>query len=443
MRRLTRVLPLLVSFVATGCNEPAKKTNNITIDDTEKSTKKHKSCGTVPASIDEEHTIKAGCTLDVDHNVVVEEGGKLVIEPGVKLVFAAQAVLLVRPGGSLTAKGTGDEPIVLTADKAKPGRWAGVLIGESAEYSDPIQAPKGSVTLDHVVVEYGGFTSSSLGGKTCNKGVACEESLHCAAGITLLSVIPKVSITDVKVRRNLNGLALPGLNRSEAAPKIERNVFEKNEGTSVRANADRFGVVGKNDFGEPIWVLDNVLHTQTWKAPGVPVRFGWLRVTGTKGNPPVVLTLGEGFELLAYGRDDVKGGDGSFLMIDGTEAPAAVVAKKVAFKLRKPPEKSRWLGVLLRGNVTGTVFEDCSFVGAGIWDPGGPSGPEYAAVPVAVIDLRKHGPKDVTLLRTTFSDNAAEAIWASDCGPWIDPGSGNSSVGEPLCAAGVGRKRVF
>src|SRR5688572_11795908 len=95
MHNLLRVLALLAPVVVLGCQEPTSK--KAPIDDDESAASKKKSCPAVPAEIDDELTIPANCSLDIDHTVIVTKGGRLLIEPGVRLTFAQHTILVVTP----------------------------------------------------------------------------------------------------------------------------------------------------------------------------------------------------------------------------------------------------------------------------------------------------------------------------------------------------------
>ena len=68
----------------------------------------------------------------------------LSLEPGVVIAFE-KGVMAVKAAGSLSAVGTADLPIVLTAKDRTAGTWDGVVV------------TGGEATLDHVTVEYGGL----------------------------------------------------------------------------------------------------------------------------------------------------------------------------------------------------------------------------------------------------------------------------------------------
>ncbi len=105
------------------------------------------------SSIEATTTLAAGCYVAIN-GIDVQEPANLTLEPGVIIKFGAGENLRVARGGSLTARGTADNPIVLTGLEASPGHWNGVLF----QYSN-----SGNNILDHVQVEYAGIESNDTG----------------------------------------------------------------------------------------------------------------------------------------------------------------------------------------------------------------------------------------------------------------------------------------
>lgn len=85
------------------------------------------------------------CLL-VTANIEVESGAHLTIEPGVVLQFEAGVGLNVR-GGTMSAEGTADDPILFTATEQQSGWWRGVQFRDTLSSNNK---------LDHVIIEYGG-----------------------------------------------------------------------------------------------------------------------------------------------------------------------------------------------------------------------------------------------------------------------------------------------
>ncbi len=82
--------------------------------------------------------------------VTVAQGATLTIEPGVTVQFLSNGRLTV--SGALVAEGTPTQSITFTGVTAAIGSWSGIL-----GYS-PVATPS-QVTLDYVILEYGGISS--------------------------------------------------------------------------------------------------------------------------------------------------------------------------------------------------------------------------------------------------------------------------------------------
>jgi len=102
--------------------------------------------GGVPASIASTVTLPAGC-YEVNEEVYVGDGGKLVVEPGVELRFAAGTGLRIESDGALSAVGTADKPILFTGKKKQRGSWKEIYFENSASDAN---------ALSYVTIEYAG-----------------------------------------------------------------------------------------------------------------------------------------------------------------------------------------------------------------------------------------------------------------------------------------------
>jgi len=91
-------------------------------------------------------------------SVVVMPGVTLTIEPGVEVRFNAHRALVVN--GTLDARGIEAQPIVFTAntDDPEPGYWGYIQFGNAFQPPTACGEPQ-CPTLQHVVVEYGGYTA--------------------------------------------------------------------------------------------------------------------------------------------------------------------------------------------------------------------------------------------------------------------------------------------
>ncbi|PWJ44164.1 hypothetical protein [Sediminitomix flava] len=120
-------------------------------------------------------TLLEDSTYRIEQGIFVEEGGTLIIQPGV--VVEAQAIgsspfLLVEAGATIRAIGTRAKPIIFTsdADTPRPGDWGGIILNGLAPVNagDDVVAEVGdaryggsdeeddSGELRYVIVAYGG-----------------------------------------------------------------------------------------------------------------------------------------------------------------------------------------------------------------------------------------------------------------------------------------------
>lgn len=83
-----------------------------------------------------------GIPVHVTNYITVEDGGVLSIAPGAKLGFDALKQFNVKPGGSLYALGTADEPIILTRYSDSQDLWKGV------------QNSRGTMILRHCEISF-------------------------------------------------------------------------------------------------------------------------------------------------------------------------------------------------------------------------------------------------------------------------------------------------
>lgn len=91
----------------------------------------------IPEFVDEDFLATDDC--DTVDQMVTVRGGRLSIEAGTTLEFAAGAGLRVEEGGSLYARGDDDDPIVLTGADDEAGAWYGVLIDGSTSRDNVVE----------------------------------------------------------------------------------------------------------------------------------------------------------------------------------------------------------------------------------------------------------------------------------------------------------------
>lgn len=130
----------------------------------------------------EEVVLESG-TYKLTGRLVVENGGKLTIRPGVKIEattvaaneFASVRYIAVAQGGRIDVQGTASNPVVMTAEQNIPGSWGGLVLcgkapinkGEtaSAEVSDLTYGGSdvndNSGSIKYLRIEYSGFAYNS------------------------------------------------------------------------------------------------------------------------------------------------------------------------------------------------------------------------------------------------------------------------------------------
>ncbi len=127
--------------------------------------------------ITEDMTLQAGVNYTLIGGLHVKEGATLTIEPGTVITAQDDDIvdyLLIEQGAKIDARGTADNPIVMTAERKEAGSWGGLHICGKA----PINAGSGakseigdasyggndphdnSGTLQYIRVEYGGYSFS-------------------------------------------------------------------------------------------------------------------------------------------------------------------------------------------------------------------------------------------------------------------------------------------
>ena len=107
--------------------------------------------GLLSDNVSDRRELEAGCYL-VTNDIFVANGGQLILDPGVTLIFEASARLEIDQGGSLTAVGSPEQRIVLTGAEKTPGYWQGVsFVGADSQDN----------RLSWVTIEYGGASAES------------------------------------------------------------------------------------------------------------------------------------------------------------------------------------------------------------------------------------------------------------------------------------------
>ena len=219
----------------------------------------------------EESTVAAAVTLDAPcyrapAGLRIRENGRLTIAPGTVLKFGSGRGIRVDRGGSLTARGTAAEPIVLSGVEQTAGYWSGVELVFSNSVNN---------VLENVLIEYGGSASAAALTSTAASSspvrlavstVALRQSA--GAGFDLDRGTILDAFTDVVATAN----ARPGTVHAEVA------------GTLVPPLALTGNAVDALDIGGG---SNNSVDTTTaWPAIDVPYDVGGLTLDAPLSLPP-------------------------------------------------------------------------------------------------------------------------------------------------------------
>ncbi|TAJ12078.1 hypothetical protein DMA11_14430 [Marinilabiliaceae bacterium JC017] len=169
----TKVLSfLMIAFLAvfTACNDDDDNNNNKPMYDDEI---------TAPDDFDPadlKGNIQSGVTVTLKANtdylltgaLNVLKGAELVIEPGTEIkakVGGADVFVTVHPGAVINAKGTADEPIVITSGAGVPrsGDWGGLILAGYAKINNA--GAEGTALAEVAGVTYGGDKNDDSSGE--------------------------------------------------------------------------------------------------------------------------------------------------------------------------------------------------------------------------------------------------------------------------------------
>ncbi len=204
-------------------------------------------------------SLDSGCRVVEGH---IEVSANLTLEEGVTLYFEENAGLNIR-GGTLTARGTADNPVLLTSTDPTPGIWSGIQFIDTRSTQN---------VLEHVVIDYAGgqaFDGAAEAGLVLN-----------STGITGDPV--RVAVDNVTVR-NSDALGMYVEKKTEFE-SFSNNTFTENGSAPIRIAPTLLGVLDSessfvgnaNDF-----VLvqspsngEVVSGDHSWAALDVPYRVG-------------------------------------------------------------------------------------------------------------------------------------------------------------------------
>jgi RHS repeat-associated protein/uncharacterized repeat protein (TIGR01451 family) len=278
-------------------------------------------------------------TYQLTGTVTVPSGVTLTIQPGAVVKFAANAGIVVQPGGTLIANGAVAQPIYFTSIKddsiggdtngdgnttsPAPGDWGTILIDG------------GTASFDHVQMQYGGgpINSSDVIGMVQSSGAASVTiSNSVLAQVYSDGVVTgypnaggAVSVTSTV----LNGIEGRGINAWPGSTvHVINDTFDKNAG-GVIVHGGSVDVANSIISGSGSWggiylccggTLASVSYTDVWSnVPGaLPNYVNTSDLTGAQGN----ISANPGFRNEAQGDLRLNYGSPAIDAANGAVAPA-------------------------------------------------------------------------------------------------------------------------
>lgn len=284
----------------------------------------------------------------------------LVIEPGVVIAFPEDATLIIRPAGSLVARGETDDPVRFTSTDAGNGiKWAGIRIESSSTANE----------LDHVIVEHaGGYDNHYLSGW---KYVS-------------VSVYPdaKLKITNTTIRDSEeHGLWSEGQLTTFAA-----NTFTGNAGVAAAVNPNSWGVIdsgtGISGNGANAILIDGTkdltaAQTVSPLAGGVPyLVYGELDVDAA-------LTVEPGTLIQFDAKQEFSSKYGMLIVAaSGSLNAEGTAANPIVFTSSDIADGRRWTGIRFddNSNSTSNILDHVEVSYGGAYDNHYVSGWRYANI---------------------------------------------------------------
>lgn len=207
--------------------------------------------------------LKEGRSFQVSGEYIVEEGGVLKIEPGVKITSVKDDTpdyILVKQGGKIDAQGTADKPIVMTA--ASGTTWGGIHICGRAHTN------KGNTISEIGNAPYGGNKEDDNSGtlryvRLENTGFALDPE-HEANGLSLYGVGNGTTLEYINIYKGKDdGVEFFGgsVNLKYAVViDCEDDSYDWTEGWNGKAQflvASQTGTTGGKDQGDCLMECDN------------------------------------------------------------------------------------------------------------------------------------------------------------------------------------------
>jgi hypothetical protein len=254
-------------------------------------------CGTqLPPSITEDTVLQRGCQYTIrEESVDITQGARLAIEPGVEIEVGGGLDITATEDGTLTARGTEDDPIEIYGSTEQRGHWHGI----------EIKSDDAANELSHVDIAHAGgvYWESAV---VMHRTDAAQATIrHCtiressSAGIRVANAGELVDFRDNTIE-NVSGPPL----------RLHHNRLGDLTGTTTfRNNGTGHILVETED--------NNVTEDATWPEMDLPYQFsGTVSVqaevdieAGTtlqfQQGGPIRLFVSEGGQLVA----DASGGD--------------------------------------------------------------------------------------------------------------------------------------
>ena len=309
-----------ISLIATACGPAENNDDNATTNVTNAQLLDCSSFGDALTLTDE---VQDGVDYIVDCNASVR--GELVIEPGVIIQFKDEAGLEVSGEGSITAEGTAEDPIILTAENQEAGAWRGIYVESSSAKNK----------LSYVEIEYaGGQQFNSNGDK----------------GSIVLYSGGKLSLKNSTISDSANY----GFNNNYAAElTFENNTITGSELHPITIEA---GIMHQLDTAstltgngkDSVRVTDGAVSgiTATWNKLSVPYFVdNEIRITGDS-----VINIAPGASFVFASDTGISLGEGASFAAEGT------AEEKISFT-GELEEKGSWLGIFINSNDPKNKFE--------------------------------------------------------------------------------------
>jgi len=242
--------------------------------------------------INTDTTLSEGCYLATD-DISISEPANLTLEPGVIIKFYAGRELTISKGASLTARGTQNNPIVLTGLEATPGHWNGVWFKSTSAKNE----------LDHVQIEYAGDAARGVGGVHFSAG-AGDARLSMSNSTVRFNAGPGMSI-----RKNIAFSTFDG-------NRYTGNAFPVHTLAAHVALLDKRSVYTGNALDAITVPRINMYADMTWPALDAPYHTGGMEIYDG------VFTAEAGAKLLfTDGAEISVSPDGSIIMPGTSENP--------------------------------------------------------------------------------------------------------------------------